>query len=113
MKKQSKSKPAQQTTPTPEYDSQRETRVLLDEVNHNVKMVSEQHGSIVKKLEEHDRRFDRMESELNSVKMVVMDSGHQIKALRDGQQEIKQKLDTVVSQNEERFKRIEEKIEIA
>jgi flavorubredoxin len=36
--------------PTPEYDSQRETRVLLEEIRSEVKVVAEQHGDIMKKL---------------------------------------------------------------
>lgn len=53
---------------TPPTDSERETRVLLEEVRSDVKTVAEQHGFIVVKLKEHDGeflkihgRFDRLE----------------------------------------------------
>ncbi|MFH1442038.1 MAG: hypothetical protein ABIH18_08385 [Candidatus Omnitrophota bacterium] len=123
-----------------EHDSIRETRVLLEEMNQGIKMIGEQHGSIVKKLEEHDKRFDTMESELiivktdlgavktdlgavksdlgavktdlgtvkselKSVKMAVMEVDAKVNKLDS-------KLDTNISQNEERFKRIETKLEV-
>jgi peptidoglycan hydrolase CwlO-like protein len=92
---------------TPEYDSQRETRVLLEDIHSEVKTVVEQHGSIVKKLDEHDKRFDRMESELTTVKMAVMDNSRDIKELKTGQQEIGQKLDTVIADHEHRLQKLE------
>ncbi len=130
-----------------EHDSIRETRVLLEEMNQGIKMIGEQHGSIVKKLEEHDKRFDTMESELiivktglgivkselgtvktdlgivkfelgtvktdlgtvkselKSVKMAVMEVDAKVNKLNS-------KLDINISQNEERFKRIETKLEV-
>ncbi len=39
---------------TPKTDSQRETRVLLEEVRANFKLLAEQYGSIAHKLEEHE-----------------------------------------------------------
>ncbi len=159
MQKKKIIKPAKASV---EYDSQRETRVLLKEMNQGIKTIGEQQGSIVKKLEEHDGRFDKMESEINivksevnivksevntlksevnSVKMAVMDNSKEIKELKIGQQELKTevntvkselssvktavmevddkvdklntKLDTNISQNEERFRRLEDKQEIA
>ena len=49
----------------------RHTKVLVKEVESRVKLVAKQHGSIIEKLEEHDKRFDKMESELNAVKITV------------------------------------------
>lgn len=47
---------------------ERETRVLLEEVRSELKVVAEGHGSIVKRLDkveeklyEHDRRFDKID----------------------------------------------------
>ena len=114
MKKQTKPKTTQPD------DSQMQTRVLLEEIRSEVKVVGEQHGTIVK-------RLDGIESELKSVKMAIMDNSLEITSLKtetkelktgmqelkSGQEEIKQKLDTAISQNEERFKRIEAKLEIA
>lgn len=93
MKKQTKPNTNQQD------DSQIETRILLEEMNKGIKTIGEQHGTIIKKLEEHDRRFDRIEMAVKEVDAKV--------------DRLEKKLDTTISQNEERFKRIEDKIGIA
>ena len=46
-----KKKPSKQTLPTFEYDSQRESRVLLEEMDKGIKTIGEQHGTIVKRLD--------------------------------------------------------------
>ena len=67
--------------PTPTTDSGRETRVLLEDVRSELKIVAEGHTSIVKrldkvedtlegvkgKLEQHDHRFDRVEGGLGRI----------------------------------------------
>lgn len=93
-----KKKTTKAISPTSEYDSQRETKVLLEEMNKGIKTIGEQHGTIVK-------RFDNIDSQLNSVKMAVMEVDAKVSKLNT-------KLDTNISQNEERFKRIETKLEI-
>ena len=127
---------------SPEYDSQRQTRVLLEQIRSEVKTVSEQHGSIMEKLEGHDKQFTNIESELNTVKsdlisvksdlisvksdlisvkselttvkVAVMDNSKQIKDLKTGQQELREKverienkLDTVVTDHEQRLQKLE------
>ena len=61
------------------YNFERETRVLLESIDSKVNLLAEQHGSIVKRLDGHDNRFDRIESELGSVKLAVMDNRRLIK----------------------------------
>ncbi len=63
---------------TPEYDSGRETKVLLEAIRDEVKIVAQEHGSIMEKLEKHDQRFDRIETAL-------MENSVQIKKLEKGQ----------------------------
>ncbi len=99
---------------TPSTDSERETRVLLEQVNHNVKTIAEQHGSILKKLEEHDKQFSKIGSELNFVKVAVIENNKEIKGLRTeiekvktGQEVIEQKIDTVTSDHEQRLHKLE------
>lgn len=79
-----------------EDDSQRETRVLLEGMNSNIRLITEQHGTIVKKLEEHDRRFDTLESAILNVDSRVKNLDVRVEKLEQGQEEIKQKLDTIV-----------------
>ncbi|MEW5758161.1 MAG: hypothetical protein AB1755_01630 [Candidatus Omnitrophota bacterium] len=89
--------------PSVEYDSQRETNVLLEEMNKGIKLIGEQHSSIIRKLEEHDKSFLRIESELNSVKMAVMDISHQVNGVKIKQEETYKKLSTVIDNHEQRL----------
>ncbi|MFH0731361.1 MAG: hypothetical protein V2A72_00365 [Candidatus Omnitrophota bacterium] len=93
--------------PTPEYDSTRQQNVLLEGMSFDIKTLAEGHGSIVKKLEEHDVRFDRIESELSSVKVAVLDNSMQIKDLKTGLGKVEQRLDTV----EQRLDTVEQKLD--
>lgn len=104
---------------TPEYDSQRETRVLLEQIRSEVKVVSEQHGSITQNLYS-------IRSELETVKIAVMENSLQIKGLKVGQKELKfeleemkvgqkrieKKLDDSLSNHDQRICKLEEKVGI-
>jgi uncharacterized coiled-coil DUF342 family protein len=81
------------------YDFERETRVLLEKIHSEVKTVAEGHSTIVNKLNEHDKRFNTVESELDTVKMAVMDTNQTVKS-------IEKKLDN----HEERISKLEEKV---
>lgn len=91
----------------------RHTNILMEQMRHEIKTVAEGHGSIIRKLEEHDKRFNdiderfdkidskltehdkkfaKVESELQSISMAVMDTGHEIK------------------EHEKRIKKVEEKV---
>lgn len=101
---------------TPEYDSERETRVLLEQIRREVKVVAQQHGDIMKKLEQHDGKFERVEQRFDRLEMAVMENNRDIKELKlqtkelkVGQEEIKQKLDTAIDNHEGRISRLEEK----
>ena len=85
---------------------ERHTNILMEQMRHEIKTVAEGHGSIIRKLEEHDKRFDKVdakltehdkkfakvESELQSISMAVMDTGHEIK------------------EHQKRIKKVEEKV---
>ena len=86
MKK--KSSPKVKKT-TPEYDSERGTRVLLEQMNKSISLIAEQHGEI--------------KSELETVKMAVMENSANIKA-------IKFKLDTNIANHDKRITHLEEKV---
>jgi len=90
--------PKKNQKPTPEYDSQRETRVLLKQIKSEVKVVAKQHGDIMKKFDVMKQRFDRVEN-------VLMENGLQTKR-------IGQKLDTVIDNHETRIHKIETKISV-
>ena len=98
--------------PTPEYDSQRETRVLLEEIRDQVKVVAEQHGSVMNKLEEHDSKFERMEQRFDRLEMATMTNSRDIKDLKSGQERIEEKLDTTIENHEKRLKKVEAKVSL-
>jgi flavorubredoxin len=84
----------------------RHTNILMEQVHREVKIVAEGHGAIIRKLEEHDKRFDKVdaklaehdvkfaehdvkfaehdkkfaviESELNTIKMALIDTSHRV-----------------------------------
>lgn len=77
------------------YNSERETSVLLEKIHSEVKTVAEGHSGIIRKLDEHDGRFDKIESEAGSlrtevgsvkselqyVKAAVMDTNQTVKSI--------------------------------
>ncbi len=76
----------------------RHTNILMEQMKHEVKTVAEGHGAIIRKLEEHDKRFDehdkkfaKIELELQSISMAVMEISHDTKG------------------HEKRIKKVEEK----
>jgi len=43
------------------YDSERETRVLLEELQSQLRVIAEGHTQVIERLDEHDLRFDQLE----------------------------------------------------
>ena len=92
---------------------ERHTNILMEQMRHEIKTVAEGHGSIIRKLEEHDKRFDKVdakltehdkkfakvESELQSISMAVMETSQTVKS-------IEKKLDN----HETRITKIETKV---
>ena len=66
---------------TKRIDPERETRVLLEDVRREVKTVAEGHTIILHKLEEHDKKFTRIESELHTISTISMDTSRRVDAL--------------------------------
>lgn len=128
-------KPAKKAKATSGYDSKRQQNVLLEKMYSEIKAISEGHSFISGKIEELDKtlrrvdansfrtemdlqaiksktgtvdiKIDRVEKELETVKMAVMDNSREIKGLKSGQEEIKQKLDTVTTDHERRLQKLE------
>lgn len=119
-----KKKPGEKVEYTPEYDSERETRVLLNRIGSDVKIVAEGHGTIIRRLDELDSELTSVKTavmdnsrELTSVKKAVMDNSREIKdlktdvkGLKTGQERIEQKLDTTLADHEQRLTKVEEKV---
>ncbi len=127
---------------TSKSDSERETRVLLEQIRSEVKTVAEGHGDINRKLdkanaklEEHDRHFGTLEAAIMANSKAIKENNQAIKSnaeavksnadlikansndikdlksdvkdLKAGQEQIKQKLDTVVVDHERRLQKLE------
>ncbi|MBU1088159.1 MAG: hypothetical protein KKD05_11675 [Candidatus Omnitrophica bacterium] len=90
---------------TPAYDSERETRVLLEQVNKSISLIAEQHGEMNKNIGEIKTRLGNVESELGTVKMAVMENSRKI-------DRVEKKLDTNIDNHEKRITKVEEKIGI-
>ena len=85
-----------------EFDSDRETRVLLEEIRHEVKTVAEGHSAIMRKLDGHDQRFDNHDQRFDRIEMVVSDINLKVNV-------IEKKLDENIEDHEHRIKKLEEK----
>ena len=71
----------------PEFvaELKRHIGVLVEGLRSEVRLVAEQHGSIMAKLEEHDRRFDRVDLrfdrialEFSAMKTGLFDTSHRV-----------------------------------
>ena len=80
-------------------DSERETRVLLEDICQQVKIVAEGHGTIIKKLEDHDKEFEQMDQCFDRIETVLTDTNVRVKS-------IEKKLDN----HEARIAKVEEKV---
>jgi len=64
---------------------ERHTGVMVEALRSEIRVVAEQYGSIVKKLEEHDGRFDRVDLrfdridlEFSAMKTALFDTSHRV-----------------------------------
>ena len=56
----------------------RHTGVLVEGLRSDVRIVAEQHGGIMRKLEEHDVRFDSIDLDLKGMKVALFDNSHRL-----------------------------------
>ncbi len=101
---------------TPNSNSQHETRVLLEEIRSEVKTVSEQHGSIMEKLQEHDQRFEKIQARLEKIELKQISHDGKFEKIElkqishDGKfDRIEKVITTVMSDHETRIKKLEDK----
>lgn len=87
------------TPKTKTTDSERETRVLLEDIRQQVKIVAEGHGIIIKKLEDHDKKFEHIDQRFDVIETVLTDTNARVKS-------IEKKLDN----HETRITKVEEKV---
>ena len=87
-------------------DFERETRILLEDIQSSVKVIAEGHSGIISRLDRVEVRLGTVESELHTVKMVVYDLDSRLT-------KVEHKLDTSIEQNSQRFGQIEKKLALA
>lgn len=71
-----------------------EVMSILEQMSDGIQLVSEQHGEIIKKLGEHDKRFDKLEEKVDR--------------LQDDMTEVKHKLSEKVDREE--FNKMEKRL---
>jgi len=74
--------------------------VLLEQMNKSISLIAEQHG-------EMNKNIGEIKSELETVKMAVMENSMDIKVLKRNVGEIKVRLDKNLANHDERIKRLE------
>ncbi len=115
-------------------DSGRETRVLLEDIRQQVKIVAEGHGTIIKNLEDHGKRLDSMSSDISDLKEDIsimkpalernckdmLEVKNDLQELKKDMREVKSELGSVkmvvvnisheINEHEKRIKKVEEKV---
>ena len=56
----------------------RHVGVVVEGLRSEVRIIAEQHGDIMRKLEEHDVRFDRIDLDLKGMKIALFDNSHRL-----------------------------------
>jgi len=59
----------------------RHMNILKEDMDWKFKLIAEQHGSIVVKLEEHDSRFDVIDIDLKAIKGTLFGMSHRVTKL--------------------------------
>ncbi len=99
--------------PTPEYDPKREQNVLIEEIFSSVKKVAEQVTTMKEEiLTEVRTEIGGVKSELEIVKMAVMENSREIKKLDTRLSSVEKKLDTALDNHEKRIIHLEEKVNV-
>lgn len=87
------------TSKTKTTDSERETRVLLEDIRQQVKIVAEGHGTIIKKLEDHDKKFEQIDQRFDRIETVLTDTNVRVKSI-----------EKKINNHEARIAKVEEKV---
>jgi len=58
-----------------------ETRVLLEDIRHQVKTVAEGHGAIIRKLDENTQILNDHGQRLDRIEMVLTDTNDRVKTI--------------------------------
>ena len=96
-----------QSKSTQEFDTGRETWVLLEQIRSEVKTVSEQHGSIMGKLQEHDQRFEKIDGRLDKIELKLIAHDGRFANMDARFDRIEKVITGVVSDHETRIKKLE------
>ncbi len=84
------------------FDSERQTRVLLEKIESNVQTIAEQYGSVMAKLREHDGRFIKIEQKLEQHDLQFLKIDHRFDKLEE-------QFGEILKDHEHRLKTLEPK----
>ena len=87
----------------------RHNKVLMEHMEKQVGTIAEQHDSVRKEIKQ---LRNSMENRFATVEMAVLENSKDIKELKTDVKEIKQKLDSGLSNHEQRITKTEEKVGI-
>ncbi|MCK4994742.1 MAG: hypothetical protein KAS13_06835 [Candidatus Omnitrophica bacterium] len=97
----------------PEYDSERENRVLLEQMNKSINLVAEQHGSIKQEIKQEIHQLkEGMEQRFNMLEMAVMENNKHIRENSVKIDRVEKKIDTNIANHEKRITRLEDKVSV-
>ena len=87
----------------PEFDRERETRVLLEDMNHSIKLIAEGHIGLNDKLDGLIGRVDKMDFKVDRLEILVDDLRTDMKIVKSDVAEIK----VTIKGHDQRFTRLE------
>ena len=101
----------QKATPTPTTDSERESRVLFEEVRSELKVVAEGHTSVVGCLDKIEGRLDKVEDGLQEVKGGLQEVKGRLSNVEGQLGQLQNQVGSVLTDHEHRLKTVEQKLE--
>lgn len=86
---------------------ERATNVLLEDMRSEIKKIAEGHSGLPRKLEEHDKEFEKIDQRFDILEGAVSENGRDIKELKVNVKQINEKLDKIIINHEDRIKKLE------
>ena len=94
---------------TPERDSERETRVLFEDVRSELKIVAEGHGLLVGRLDRVEGRLDKVEGRLDNIEGKLTQHDGRFDRIEGQLGQLQKQVVSVLTDHESRLKTLETK----
>jgi chromosome segregation ATPase len=86
----------------------RHMSVLMEHMDGQVRVIAQQHGTVMEKFDIIDQRFDRLETAVMQNTIEIKGLKVEVKGLKDGQEELKVKIENLEVGQERIEKKIDE-----